>query len=93
MSTCSTQSSLKRRGRPYGSATRFANITQDARALKVTRNWLWMVLTQRGTSAPLLEKYRALKSAQHPDQTHMNLRLGADPAEIPASAPAMTATP
>lgn len=49
-------------GRRSRGPTRFKGIGADARALGVSRTWLTAVLSGRGTSAPLLARYRALKS-------------------------------
>lgn len=65
----SEMSAARRRGgRPLGSATRFPGVVNDARALGVSVSWLRQVLLGRGTSAPLLERYRRLKAENHPDQ-------------------------
>ncbi len=42
--------------------TVFRGITADARKLRVSRVHLWMVLTNRRESKPLLARYHALKT-------------------------------
>jgi hypothetical protein len=67
---------LTRRGR---GPTRYKGIGEDARALGVTRNWLRIVLDGRGTSAPLLERYRRLKAANHPDKRALQFLPESEP--------------
>jgi hypothetical protein len=43
---------------------RFPGITDDARALGVSRNWLYAVLSGRYSSPELLGHYQALKEAK-----------------------------
>ena len=51
------------RKRP-GPKPEFPGLTEDAAALGVSRYFLWQVLKGFGKSAPLLQRYRALKKTQ-----------------------------
>lgn len=50
-------------GRKHG-GWRFRGITRDAKLLGVSHQWLRLVLTGRGVSAPLLKRYNILKARQ-----------------------------
>jgi len=55
---------IERRKRRPGRPAEFPGLTEDAAALDVSRYFLWKVLKGFATSAPLLKRYRQLKSKQ-----------------------------
>lgn len=80
-------------GRKPGGITRFPGLCSDARQLGITPGHLWCVLANLRTSPKLLARYKALKASQQPNPTHLNLHLGANPAETPAVAAAPATMP
>lgn len=76
-----TENHTDRKPKHERGPVKYPGITFDARTLKVSVGHLYQVLSGRRESAPLLARYRALKAAQHPDQAHLAIRMGSDPAE------------
>lgn len=58
------QATRKRKGRPekYRRSVRFPGLLNDAQALGVHRNHLYLVLSGRRVSASLLHRYQQLKA-------------------------------
>jgi hypothetical protein len=50
--------------KPLGRPAEFPGLTEDAATLDVSRYFLWKVLKGYAASAPLLKRYRQLKSKQ-----------------------------
>jgi hypothetical protein len=56
--------------RKPGPKPEFPGLTEDSAALGVSRYFLWQVLKGSATSAPLLARYRALRSAKPTSTNH-----------------------